>query len=79
MLCDTQSLFALYRSFLAAAVRLLRRVTGMKAANDDVAGRWMRRYTAALFRIVLSLHEVVAPVLGCGQTTPAPSLPPAQQ
>lgn len=62
-----------------AGVRLLRRVTGMKSANDDMASRWMRRYTAALFRVVLGLHELVAPVLGCGMTSSGSSPTPPRQ
>lgn len=60
-------------------MRLLRRVTGMKSANDDMASRWMRRYTAALFRVVLGLHELVAPVLGCGMTSSGSSPTPPRQ
>ena len=52
---------------LAPGLRVLRRVTGMKAAaEDDFAGRWQRRYTAFLFKTVLDLHELLRPVLGCG-------------
>lgn len=54
-------------SSLIAAMRLFRRVTGMKAAgSNDMASRWMRRYTSNCFATVLRLHEVVRPLLGCG-------------
>jgi hypothetical protein len=49
-----------------AAVRLLRRFTGMAAASDDRVSRWLGRYTAFCFTVVHRMHVVVRPVLGCG-------------
>lgn len=49
-----------------AAVRLLRRFTGMAAASDDRVSRWLGRYTAMCFAVVHHLHELLRPVLGCG-------------
>ena len=52
----------------AAAVRLLRRFTGMASASDDRTSRWLGRYTALCFAAVHGLHELVRPILGCGVT-----------
>ena len=49
-----------------AGVRLLRRFTGMKAANGDAVSRFMGRWTAAMFQGVHLLHEALRPLLGCG-------------
>ena len=40
----------------------------MESATGDVAGRFMGRYTALMFAVVLRVHEVVRPALGCGMT-----------
>lgn len=68
--CCTQQGLSLVRSPAAplpcAAVRLLRRFTGMAAAGDDRVSRWLGRYTAMCFSVVHHLHELLRPVLGCG-------------
>ena len=50
----------------SAGVRLLRRFTGMKAANGDAVSLFMGRWTATMFQAVHLLHEALRPVLGCG-------------
>jgi hypothetical protein len=53
-------------------MRMFRRVVGMKSASNDAASRFMQRYTARMFQLVLGLHEVVRPVLGCGMSNGGP-------
>ncbi|KAL4434298.1 hypothetical protein ABPG75_000739 [Micractinium tetrahymenae] len=50
------------------SVRLLRKVTGMQAASNDAASRFMRAYTARAFTAVHGLHAVLRPALGCGMS-----------
>jgi hypothetical protein len=58
-------------------MRLLRRVTGIQAATEtDAISCWMRTYTAAVFRSVLVVYEVLEPLLGCGFTRAAPAAAP---
>ncbi|KAL4423211.1 hypothetical protein ABPG77_000003 [Micractinium sp. CCAP 211/92] len=50
------------------SVRLLRKATGMSAASNDTASRFLRAYTTLAFATVHRMHGVLRPVLGCGMS-----------
>ncbi len=42
--------------------------TGMSAASNDTASRFLRAYTTLAFATVHRMHGVLRPVLGCGMS-----------
>ena len=56
-----------------SGARFIRRFTGMEKASTDALSRFVGRYTAACFSLIQGLHELLRPVLGCGQTAAAPA------